>query len=97
MYIDHRLEREAQIVMLLRMTTPDGAWTIWMITLKVEKGLPKNLLEGKGIRLHLKKLEKIARVKSLGDQSKDERWVLVQQVFLCIWNAHPIEDTFAMC
>jgi len=80
MYIDHRLEREAQIVALLRTTPPNGAWTTWTITLKVYKDLTEDVLEAvaKGIQLHLKKLEKEGRVKSLGGESKDERWVLVE-------------------
>jgi ribonuclease/clavin/mitogillin len=58
MFIDHILEREAQIIALLRTTPPDDAWTTWMITLKVYNGLPEDLLEAaaKGIQLHLKKL-----------------------------------------
>jgi Beta-lactamase associated winged helix domain len=83
MFIDHILEREAQIVALLRTTPPDDAWTTWMITLKVYKGLPEDL---NGIQLHLKKLEKEGRVKSLGGESKDEWWVLVNKQFRCIWN-----------
>ena len=79
-YIDHRLEREAQIVALLRTTPPDGSWTTWTITLKVYEGYPEELLEAaaKGIRLHLEKLEKEGRVRSIGGESKDERWELIQ-------------------
>ena len=80
MYIDHRLEREAQIVALLRTTPPDGSWTTWTITLRVYEGYPEELLDAaaRGIQLHLKKLEKEGRVRSLGGQWKDERWELIQ-------------------
>lgn len=30
--------------------------------------------------------EEVGRVKSLGGESKDERWVLVNKHFRCIWN-----------
>ncbi len=80
MYIDHRLEREAQIVALLRTAPSGGAWTTWTITLKVYEGYPEELLEAaaRGIQLHLKKLEKEGRVRSLGGESKDERWEFIQ-------------------
>ncbi len=80
MYIDHRLEREAQIVALLRTPPPDGVWTTWTITLKVYEGYPEELLEAaaRGVQLHMKKLEKEGRVRSLGGESKDERWELIQ-------------------
>jgi len=80
MYIDHRLEREAQIVALLRTTPPDDSWTTWTITLRVYEGYPEEVLEAaaRGIQLHLKKLEKEGRVRFLGGESKDERWKLVQ-------------------
>ena len=79
-YINHRLEREAQIVELLRTTPPDGTWTTWTITLKVYEGYPEELLEAatNGIQSHLKKLEKEGRVESLGGERKDERWVFVR-------------------
>jgi ribonuclease/clavin/mitogillin len=79
-YIDHRLEREAQIVALLRTSPPDGSWTTWTITLKIYEGYSEDLLEAaaRGIRLHMKKLEKEGRVRYLGGELNDERWELVQ-------------------
>jgi len=82
LYIDHRLEREAQIVALLRTSPPDDSWTTWAITLKVyeDHDYSEELLEAaaRGIRLHMKKLENEGRVRSLGGKLKDERWELVQ-------------------
>ena len=80
MYIDHRLEREAQILALLRTSPPGGPWTTWTITLKVYEGYPEEVLEAaaRGIQLHMKKLEKEGRVKSLGGYLNDERWELIQ-------------------
>ena len=80
MYIDHRLEREAQILALLRTSSPSGPWTTWTITLKVYDGYPEEVLEAaaRGIQLHMKKLEKEGRVRSLGGELNDERWELIQ-------------------
>lgn len=80
MYIDHRLEREAEILALLRTSPPDGSWTTWTITLKVYEGYPEEVLKAaaRGIQLHMKKLEKEGRVRSLGGEMNDERWELVQ-------------------
>jgi len=44
----------------------------------------------KEIQLHLKKLDKEGRVKSLGRESKDERWVLVQYA-VSVHLEHPRE------
>jgi endoribonuclease LACTB2 len=82
MYIDHRLEREAQIVALLRTTPPNGSQTTWTITLRVYERDPEEELEAaaaaRGMQLHLKKLEKEGRVRSLGGESKDDRWGLTR-------------------
>jgi ribonuclease/clavin/mitogillin len=80
MYIDHRLEREAQVLATLRTGPPNGAWTTWTIVLKVYEGYPDSLMEAatRGIQLHMKKLEKEGMVRSLGGGLKDEQWELVQ-------------------
>lgn len=80
MYIDHRLEREAQILAVLQTSPPDGSWTTWAIVSKVYEGYPESLWEAaaKGVQLHLKKLEREGRVRSLGGEFKNERWELVK-------------------
>jgi len=80
LYIDHRLEREAQVLAVLRTSPPDGSWTTWAIVTKVYDGFPESLWEAaaRGVQLHMKKLEKEGKVRSLGGESKDERWELVQ-------------------
>ncbi|KAI0003353.1 Metallo-hydrolase/oxidoreductase [Russula compacta] len=80
MYIDHRLEREAQILAVLQTSPPDGSWTTWAIVSKVYDGYPESLWEAaaKGVQLHLKKLEREGRVRSLGGEFKNERWELVK-------------------
>jgi len=79
-YIDHRLERESQILTVLHTSAPNGTWTTWAIVLKVYESYPESLLEAaaRGTQLHMKKLEKEGRVRSLGGEFKDERWELVQ-------------------
>jgi ribonuclease/clavin/mitogillin len=82
MYIDHRLEREAQILAVLRTSTgtPNGAWTTWAIVAKVYESYPESLLDAAaiGVKLHMNKLEKEGKVISLGGELKDEQWELAQ-------------------
>jgi ribonuclease/clavin/mitogillin len=80
MYIDHRLEREAQILAVLGTSAHNGAWTTWTIVGKVYEGYPDSLLDAAaiGVQLHMKKLDKEGKVRSLGGESKDEQWELVQ-------------------
>ena len=79
-YIDHRLERESQVLGVLGTRPPEGSWTTWTITLRVYEGYPESLLEpaAGGIVQHLKKLEKDGKVRYLGGELKDARWELVQ-------------------
>jgi hypothetical protein len=60
--------------------------------LNVYEGLLEDMSEAaaKEIQLHLKKLDKEGRVKSLGRESKDERWVLVQYA-VSVHLEHPRE------
>ncbi|KAI0320320.1 Metallo-hydrolase/oxidoreductase [Amylostereum chailletii] len=81
MYITHRLEREAQIVDVLRSPPPEGAseWTIWNIVGKLYAQYPQNLWEpaAHGVGLHLRKLEKEAKAKAAGGEGKEARWKLL--------------------
>ena len=78
-YIDHRLERESQVLEVLSTTPPEGSWTTWTIVSRIYKGYPESLLEAaaRGIMLHLKKLEREERVRGLGGELKEARWELV--------------------
>ncbi|KAH9038975.1 Metallo-hydrolase/oxidoreductase [Lactarius pseudohatsudake] len=78
-YIDHRLERESQVLAVLGTTPPDGSWTTWTIVSRVYERYPESLLEAaaRGIMLHLKKLEREGRVRFLGGELKEARWELV--------------------
>jgi ribonuclease/clavin/mitogillin len=82
MYITHRLDREAQILEVLRTPWPDGAeaWTTWAVVEKLYAKYPRNLWEpaAHGITLHLKKLEKERWVVALGGADKEARWALLE-------------------
>lgn len=84
MYIKHRLEREAQVLNLLKNETPPEGhtyWTTWDIVKNLYASYPENIWEPamRGILLHLKKLEGEGRVKRLsGDDDSDVKnveWV----------------------
>ncbi|KZV70773.1 Metallo-hydrolase/oxidoreductase [Peniophora sp. CONT] len=80
MYITHRLERESQVIDVLRKPPPNGeeAWTVWSIVGHLYAKYPQNLWEpaAHGIGLHLKKLEKESRAKGLGGEGKESKWKL---------------------
>ncbi|KAJ3526968.1 hypothetical protein NMY22_g9955 [Coprinellus aureogranulatus] len=82
MYIKHRLEREVQVLILLKNETPpDGHtyWTTWDIVKNLYASYPENIWEPamRGILLHLKKLEGEERVKMVSGEGdlKDAEWV----------------------
>ncbi|KIL68521.1 hypothetical protein M378DRAFT_71859 [Amanita muscaria Koide BX008] len=87
MYIQHRLEREAQIISVLQTAPPadDGAipgfWTTWTIVKNIYALYPESLWlpAARGIDLHLKKLEADGIVKRVGGVGKDTSWVLTKQ------------------
>ena len=89
-YIKHRLEREAQIVEILRFPVPaelqseaqgtDGRqWTMWNLVRNIYKSYPENLWipAVRSVHLHLKKLEGEGIVRCIGGEGKDTRWELV--------------------
>jgi len=82
-YIQHRLEREDQIVQVLGSDEGrkvDDPCTTWSIVSKIYAAYPQNLWlpAANGVNLHLKKLEKDGRVKQVGGEGKDSQWVLVK-------------------
>lgn len=95
MYIEHRLEREGQIVEVLS-SKPERSgveakdvegggqadtWTTWGIVMKMYAKFPESLWEpaAHGVNLHLKKLEKEGKVKVVGGEGKETQWVLIQR------------------
>ena len=82
-YIEHRLQREAQVVEVLRkLQDADAAGSgvsIWDIVKDIYKDYPENLWlpAARGVGLHLRKLEVDGRAKCLGGRDVEERWRLI--------------------
>lgn len=87
-YIQHRLEREEQVVGLLKSPpsskeslTDSGepVWSTWTIVKSLYASYPENLWlpAAHGIDLHLKKLEAEGRVKRVAGEGKDTKWQFV--------------------
>ncbi|KAJ7760097.1 beta-lactamase-like protein [Mycena maculata] len=83
-YIKHRLEREAQIVGILKTPSvpsvtssgEESAWTTWTLVATIYAEYPESLWlpAARGVDLHLRKLEGEGIVKRLGGEGKDARW-----------------------
>jgi glyoxylase-like metal-dependent hydrolase (beta-lactamase superfamily II) len=81
-YIQHRLDREEEIVRILGSDEAgkSGPITIWTIVSQIYAAYPQNLWlpAAHSVDLHLKKLEKEGRVKHVGGEGKDAQWVLIK-------------------
>jgi len=83
-YIQHRLDREQEIVRVLGSEgggkDSGGPWTTWTIVSKIYAAYPQNLWlpAAHSVDLHLKKLEKDGRVKHVEGDGKDAQWVLIK-------------------
>ncbi|KDQ59681.1 hypothetical protein JAAARDRAFT_153678 [Jaapia argillacea MUCL 33604] len=85
-YINHRLERESQIIAVLRNPPPasatgEVAWTPWTIVKTVYSAYPEPLWApaAHSVELHLKKLEVDGRVRKIGSgEGRDAGWILVE-------------------
>lgn len=84
-YIQHRQDREDQIVDVLQSPVPstqDGAsseaWKLWGIVETIYKSYPQSLWApaAHGIGLHLKKLEDEGKVRCVGGQGVQSKWEL---------------------
>lgn len=85
-YIQHRLEREAQIVATLKLTPPHSPdsdnsseyWTTWTLVSIIYKSYPESLWlpAANSVTLHLKKLEGDGVVKRIGGSDIHTGWVL---------------------
>ncbi|KAJ7146518.1 beta-lactamase-like protein [Mycena epipterygia] len=82
-YIKHRLEREAQILGILKSppSVAGAAWTTWTLVATIYAGYPESLWlpAARGVDLHLQKLEGEGLVKRLGGEGKDTSWVFVAE------------------
>ncbi|KAJ7584318.1 beta-lactamase-like protein [Mycena floridula] len=87
-YIQHRLEREAQVVKTLKSSPPgseDSAqpvlWTTWTLVSVIYAAHPESLWlpAAHGISLHLKKLERDGLVKSMGGEGVHRSWTVQEE------------------
>ncbi|KAF5392869.1 hypothetical protein D9757_000864 [Collybiopsis confluens] len=79
-YIKHRLEREAQILDVLRTAPPEKkpSWTTWSIVSKIYETYPESLWApaSYSIALHMHKLESDGIVKRVGGEGVHTSWGL---------------------
>ncbi|KAG9318235.1 beta-lactamase-like protein [Chiua virens] len=77
-YINHRMEREAQIVQVLQQTPSDapGTWSTWEIVSKIYAAYPRELWEpaAGSVNHHLQKLLGEGKVEKVSGEGKDSRW-----------------------
>ncbi|CAL1703383.1 unnamed protein product [Somion occarium] len=86
MYLQHRVQREEQIVKVLasnpaeQLRDKDTVWTTWDIVRTIYKDYPQNLWEpaAHSVDLHLRKLETEGRVRLRGGHGKDRQWLFVR-------------------
>ncbi|KAH0830369.1 beta-lactamase-like protein [Lanmaoa asiatica] len=80
MYIEHRMEREGQIVQVLQQVPEDigGSWSTWGIVCKIYAAYPRDLWEPAAwsVNQHLHKLMTEGKVKRLSGEGKDTTWEL---------------------
>ncbi|KAG7440049.1 lactamase [Guyanagaster necrorhizus] len=76
-YIRHRIEREDQIIALLRSPN-QTTWTTWSLVSKIYSAYPESLWlpAAHSVDLHLKKLEKDGVVNRLGGADEHTNWGL---------------------
>ena len=94
-YIQHRLEREQQILDVLRRpppgtspedvppsTDPERAWTTWTIVSTIYSAYPEALWAhaARSVTLHLRKLEDDKRVRRLGGEGVNTRWKSITEL-----------------
>ena len=79
-YIDHRMERERQIVQVLHQGPEDTprTWSTWEIVSKIYAVYPRDLWEAaaSSVNHHLQKLLMEGQVEKLGGEGKDTKWKL---------------------
>jgi len=90
-YIQHRLEREEQIVKVLKMSpppneedpdTPAKYWTTWTIVTVMYASYPESLwpAAAHSVELHLRKLENDGVVRRVGGEAPHTIWELVDNI-----------------
>jgi len=82
-YIQHRIERENQIVEVLSSPPTSGeTWTLGALVANIYAQYPQSLWApaAHGVQLHLAKLEKENRVRNMGGDKQDTRWQLASRL-----------------
>lgn len=76
-YINHRMEREGEIIQVLQQT-PGGIGGTWEIVSKIYAAYPHDLWEpaSNSVNQHLQKLLSEEKVEKLGGEGKDTKWKL---------------------
>ncbi|OBZ75408.1 Beta-lactamase-like protein 2 [Grifola frondosa] len=80
MYLQHRVDREEQILKVLQRTpAPEEPWTTWSVVSTIYADYPPSLWEpaAHSVELHMRKLESEGRVECLGGAGKNTQWELV--------------------
>ncbi|KAF8910347.1 lactamase [Mucidula mucida] len=86
-YIQHRLERETQILEVLRSSpsemessASDSNWTTWTLVARIYAAYPENLWlpAAHGVNLHLRKLEQDGVVTKLGGDGVHTSWAFIE-------------------
>ncbi|KAH8833857.1 beta-lactamase-like protein [Flagelloscypha sp. PMI_526] len=83
MYINHRLERENQVMAELNKPPPPsspGHWTTWSLVKSIYASYPESLWlpAAHGLNLHLKKLCEEGKVKLVDGEGVDCRWEVIK-------------------
>ncbi|KAL0947555.1 hypothetical protein HGRIS_013648 [Hohenbuehelia grisea] len=81
-YIKHRLEREEQVLQVLKASAAEASaapTTTWTIVSIIYASYPESLWlpAAHSVSLHMEKLVKDGRVKKLGGEGKDTAWQLI--------------------
>ena len=80
MYLQHRVDRENQVLQAIRMPPLEGeSWTTWTLVQNIYARYPKDLWEpaAQSVDLHLKKLEAEGKVQRLGGEERHVQWKLL--------------------
>lgn len=83
MYINHRLERESQVLVTLKQPPlASDRWSTWTLVQSIYASYPESLWlpAAHGIDLHLKKLEGEGVVRKVSGEGKDCVWEVVSSV-----------------
>ncbi|KAI6041234.1 beta-lactamase-like protein [Pisolithus marmoratus] len=88
-YINHRMEREEQILRVMEQPPPEGkdSWTTWDIVSIIYAAYPRELWmsAAMSVNQHLEKLVNDGKVRKLGGEGKDTQWELLVKSFRSVF------------